>query len=52
MKVKELIEHLNTLDPESIVVVSGYEGGVSDVTELVKCKVRLNQNTSWYCICI
>ena len=48
MKVKQLIEKLQTLDPETMVVVSGYEGGVheADTTEIIK--IALNVNTSWY----
>ena len=32
MKVKELIEKLSQLDPELMVVVRGYEGGMDIVT--------------------
>jgi hypothetical protein len=48
MKVRELIEHLSTLDPELTVFVPGYEDGFryassSDVKEFC-----LNVNTEWY----
>ena len=48
MKVRELIEHLSTLDPELTVFVPGYEGGyhyakISNVQD-----VYLNVNTEWY----
>lgn len=41
MTVKELIEKLQELDPETCVMTSGYEGGyadanVSDVCEVVE----------------
>jgi hypothetical protein len=48
MKVKELIERLQALDPELMVVTNGYEGGVDDVDCLVTEKVALNVNTEWY----
>jgi hypothetical protein len=48
MKVKELIERLQALDPELMVVTNGYEGGVDDVEELELEKVALNVNTEWY----
>jgi hypothetical protein len=34
MKVKELIKHLESYDPEAPVVVEGYEGGFDDVEVL------------------
>ena len=34
MKVKELIQLLQTHDPEATVVVSGYEGGYNTATRL------------------
>jgi len=48
MKVKELIEKLQTLDPETMVVVSGYEGGFHEVTTTEIVKIALNVNTSRY----
>ena len=48
MNVKELIERLNTLDPESMVVIRGYEGGVSEVVNAMEVVVALNVNTAWY----
>lgn len=48
MKVKELIQILAELDPEAIVVVSGYEGGVNDVDYVVEHKVALNVNQQSY----
>ena len=48
MKVKELIEKLQALDPELMVVRDGYEGGVCEVIEVSSKTVALNVNTAWY----
>ena len=48
MKVKELIELLSQLDPELMVVRSGYEGGVNEVTDYGLCNIWLNANNEWY----
>ena len=48
MKVKELIEALSQLDPELMVVVAGYEGGVDEMDKFEMCDIELNVNTEWY----
>ncbi len=48
MKVKELIETLSQLDPELMVVVAGYDGGVDEIDKYELCDVELNVNTEWY----
>jgi len=48
MKVKELIEVLSQLDPELMVVVAGYEGGVDEVDKSELCDIELNVNDEWY----
>lgn len=49
MKVKELIEELKKLPEDSMVVVSGYEGGVDEVTNLDEVKLTLHvNNVSYY----
>lgn len=48
MKVKELIEHLNLLNPELMVVRPGYEGGVTEVGQVTIIPVFLNVNEEWY----
>jgi len=48
MKVKELIETLSQLDPELMVVVAGYEGGVDEMDKYELCDVELNANDEWY----
>jgi hypothetical protein len=44
MKVKELIEILQKLDPELLVVVRGYEGGVDEANNVHLCDVELDCN--------
>jgi len=48
MKVKELIETLSQLDPELMVVVAGYEGGVDEMDKYELCNIWLNANDEWY----
>ena len=48
MKVKDLIEQLSDLDPELMVVVSGYEGGVEEVGTVAVETIILNAHKEWY----
>lgn len=48
MKVKELIESLKTQNPESLVVISGYEGGYAEVNKVLLLNVVLDYNKEWY----
>ena len=48
MKVKKLIELLSQMDPELMVVVAGYEGGVNEVDKSELCDIELNVNDEWY----
>lgn len=48
MRVKHLIEHLKTLDPESFVMVSGYEGGYRFAHAGQENQYVLNVHTEWY----
>ena len=48
MIVKELIEKLQALDPNLMVVRSGYEGGVNEVDELGVIEIALDVNDEWY----
>lgn len=49
MTAKELIEHLQTLDPETRVFVKGYEGGVDDATIIdPPTEILLDVHTEWY----
>jgi hypothetical protein len=49
MTVRELIEYLQTQDPELLVFTRGYEGGFDDIelnSELYE--VALNYHDEWY----
>jgi hypothetical protein len=48
MKVSELIEKLQALDPDLRVVVDGYEGGVKDASYVTVEEIALNVNEEWY----
>jgi hypothetical protein len=49
MTVKELIEQLQQLDPETHVMTNGYEGGYRDVNyEGGLMEMALNVHTQWY----
>ena len=41
MNVKELIEKLSTYDPETMVIVYGYEGGVNEAEYAGDVKIKL-----------
>jgi len=47
MKVKDLVEELQAVDPELMVVRDGYEGGVTEVGYAVIKEVALNVNEEW-----
>lgn len=51
MKVKDLIQKLSTYDPETLVVVSGYEGGVTEKLFVSEEEISLNvydESEWWY----
>jgi preprotein translocase subunit YajC len=48
MTVQELIKILETLNPETRVVIKGYEGGVDDVQKVIDVFIALDKNTEWY----
>ena len=49
MKVKELIEQLQQLDPELHVFVSGYEGGYNDAGPICAVdEIALDVHKEWY----
>ncbi len=48
MTVKQLIESLQQLDPEQMVVTSGYEGGIKETLSVRPIRLKLNVNTEWY----
>lgn len=48
MKVKELIKKLQELDPENMVVISGYEGGLNEITMIEEVKIKKDVNSVRY----
>jgi hypothetical protein len=48
MIVKELIEYLQTIDPELKVFIKGYEAGYNDVNIVNHEELVLNVNNVWY----
>ena len=49
MKVKELIDHLQTLDPELRIFTKGYESGFDDIViEPTTSHFELYKETEWY----
>ena len=48
MTAKELIEHLQTLSPDTRICIKGYEDGVDYVSLLRKAKILKDRNSEWY----
>jgi hypothetical protein len=49
MKVKELIKHLEKLDPEMDVVVDGYETGYDPIRDILQIEiVPTPDSKGWY----
>lgn len=49
MKVKELIEILQKVDPEILVLTPGYEADFDDIkVDTTTSHFELNQQTEWY----
>lgn len=48
MNVRELLEVLAQFDPETRVVVAGYENGFNDITQIQSCEIRLNVYQDWF----
>lgn len=49
MKIKELTDKLQKLDGELNVYISGYEGGINDMTDIREdVAVALNCNSAWH----
>ena len=48
MKVKDLIEALQTYDQDLMVIRSGYEGGVEEVSGVQLEVIALNVHEAWY----
>jgi hypothetical protein len=48
MKVKDLIAALQQFDPDDMVVVNGYEGGLDEVRRVYGLRVKINYHRSEY----
>ena len=48
MTVLELTNRLLHLDPDMMVVISGYEGGVTEIKDIKEISVHLNANLDWW----
>jgi hypothetical protein len=48
MKVKQLIEKLQSYDPELMVIISGYEGGVDEAHQAGEVKIKLDVHPESY----
>lgn len=48
MNIRELIETLSQFDPDTRVVVAGYENGFNDITQIQPCEIRLNVHQGWF----
>jgi hypothetical protein len=48
MKVKELIDLLQKEDPDTLVLVDGYEGDYSTPKEMRKIEVYEVKESAWY----
>lgn len=48
MTIRELIDALSQFDPETPVVISGYEGGYNDVSIVKPLTIQLNVNDKYY----
>lgn len=48
MTAQELIQHLQTLPPNTKVVVRGYEGGYNDILRLKQVKIKPKADAHWY----
>lgn len=48
MTVKELIERLSQLNPESLVLTRSYEGGMDAVGSIEEVKVVYREDQPWY----
>ncbi len=48
MTAQELIQHLQTLPPETKIVVRGYEDGYNDILQLKAVKIKIKVDAHWY----
>ncbi|MEI6139295.1 MAG: hypothetical protein WCP85_08520 [Mariniphaga sp.] len=48
MTAQELITQLQTLPPDTKVVIRGYEDGYNDILRLKKVKIRAKVDAHWF----
>jgi len=48
MNATELIQHLQTLAPDTKVVVRGYESGYNDILKLTLVKIKPQTDAYWF----
>ena len=48
MKIKQLLEKLNGLDPELEIYLKGYEGGAIELKTVAEVEVSKNYNVDWW----
>jgi hypothetical protein len=48
MTKAELIELMFEYSDDTMVVIPGYQGGLSDVSWVEEVKLKLNVNSAWY----
>lgn len=48
VKIKQLQEKLNSLDPELEIYLKGYEGGVAELKMVAEVEVAKNYNVDWW----
>lgn len=48
MTAQELIQQLQTIAPETKIVVRGYEDGYNDILQLNAVKIKPKTDASWY----
>ena len=49
MTVQELIDQLSQLDPNTLIMIDGYEGGISEIKSIDDAPIVLNYNSEpWY----
>lgn len=47
MKVKELLKQLHLYDPETLIVVHGYDSGVNAAVSCKEVSLKLGVNSDW-----
>lgn len=48
MTAQELIQQLQTLSPDTKIVVRGYEDGYNDILKLKPIQIKQARNLHWY----